>query len=147
MILDNLMELADGQSGTTSVASTNVVDTIAGGDAYSGGMAGLFFVTRIDTAFTAIVGTTVNCSFQLQTSNNEAFAGDTTITLVQSAEFKAADLTAGKIIVLPIPPGAKRYIRGYKLVEDDNTSGNHVFSAGAWDMYITKDAPITRKLA
>jgi hypothetical protein len=145
MILDALLELADGQSGTTSTASTNVIDTLAGGDAYAGGMAGLFFITRIDTAFTA-TGLAVNASFQLQTSSSESFTPDTTITLCQSGEFPAAQLTAKKIIALPIPEGARRYIRGYKEVEND-TAGSNVFSAGAWDMYIAKDAPITRRLA
>jgi len=145
MILDALMELADAQESTVAVASTNVVDTLAGGDAYSGGMGGLFYVIRIDTAFTTGAGDPT-CVFQLQTSDIEAFGEADDITLVQSSTFASADLTANKIIALPIPGESKRYVRGYFSIFHTNSDANK-FSAGKWDMYITKDAPITRELA
>lgn len=141
MIQDALLELADAQASTVDVASTNVIDTLAAGDAYAGGMAGLFFVIRIDTAYTAGAGTPT-ATFQLQTGTDANMANG--VTLVQSAAFIASELTAGKIIALPIPGGAKRYIRGY---QDTNASGDVTkFSAGAFDMHIQKDAPMYREL-
>lgn len=145
MILDSLLKLAGAQSGTVSVASTNTIDCLAGGDAYAGGMAGLFFVIRVSTAFTA-TGSAVTAAFQLQTSSDDTFTQANSLTLVQSAALPALSLPVGTIIALPIPAGAKRYIRGYRLNANE-TAGTNVFSAGAYDMYITKDAPITRERA
>lgn len=145
MILDALLELADGQSSTLNVASTNVVDTLAGGDAYAGGMGGLFFVVRVATAFAIGAGTST-ATFELQTADTENFSGTSATTLVQSADYvDGSGLSEGTLIALPIPAGAKRYIRGYKKVTAHSSTNR--FSAGAWDMYITKDAPITRELA
>lgn len=144
MYLDAFLELADGQTGTVSVASTNVVDTAAAGDAYSAGRAGLAVVIRIDTAFTASGGAVTTC-FQIQSDDTADFDGSTT-TLCQSEDFYAYDLVAKKEIVLPIPPNAKRFIRVYRQNRNETASTN-VFSAGAWDAYIVKDYSITRELA
>ena len=130
MILDDYLELADGQSSTTSVASTNVVNTVAAGDAYEGE----FFLVRIDTAFVAANGAPT-ATFQLQTSDQEGFGG-VAVTLIQTDAFVAADLAAGKQIAIRIPPGAKKYLRGYNSCT--STAANF-FNAGAWDMYICTD--------
>lgn len=144
MIQDALLELADGQSSTTSVASTNVIDTLAAGDAYAGGQGTMFFVVRVDTAFTA-TGLQVDAAFELQSDDTTDWDGSM-VTLVSSAYYTATQLPAGKIIALPIPAGAKRYLRGYKRSRNE-TAGTNVFSAGAWDMHLQKDAPVYRELA
>jgi hypothetical protein len=144
MILDNMLELADGQATTVNAASTNVVDTLAGGDAYSGGMAGLFFVVRVATAPVAVGAPTK--IFQLQTADTEDFTGASPVTLVQSNTFLAAGLPINKLITIPVPPGGKRYVRGYHVSTGSGSSSDY-FTAGAFDIYITKDAPITRELA
>lgn len=132
MILDNSLLLADGQGQTTAVASTNVIDTLATGNAYVGD----FFVVRIDTAFTAGAGAPT-ATFQLQTSASGTFTADG-ITLIQSGALLAAALTANSFALRArIPLGVKRYLRGY--FSPSASSDSTRFSAGAWDMFITAD--------
>ena len=131
MILDKLAVFADAQTTTTSVASTDIVDTLAAGDAYVGD----WFVARVDTAYTAGAGAPLT-DFQLQTSTTEAFTA--VITLAQSSGYLVASLTAGKIWAVRIPLGAKRYLRGY--INHSNYNGATAFlSACATDLFITKD--------
>jgi hypothetical protein len=131
MILDKLAVFADAQSTTTSAASTDVVDTLAAGDAYEGA----WFVVRVDTAFTATgAPTTV---FQLQTATNEGFTTGAA-TLAQSDAYLVASLTAGKFWAVRIPRGAKRYLRGYKSITNYNAA-SIVLASCVYDMFITKD--------
>lgn len=134
MIMDALAQFADAQENTLSVAHTNVIDTLAGGDSYEGS----WFVFRVDTAFTAGAGAPT-LTVQLQTSDQEAFTGGAD-TLVQSAAYLAAALTAGALYAVRIPPGAKRYLRGYNVV--DSGASSKRFSAGKWDSFIVNDLPI-----
>ena len=131
MILDALAVFADAQSGTTSVASTDIIDTLAAGNSYEG----CWFVFRVDTAFTQI-NTASRATIQLQTSSDSAWGGDG-YTLVASVAFTTAQLAANKMWAVRIPAGTKRYIRGYKSVS--GTDANNAFSGGAWDMFIVKD--------
>lgn len=131
MILDDLAVFADAQTTTTNSASTDVVDTLAAGDAYVGD----WFVARVDTAFVAGAGAPLT-DFQLQTSTTEAFTA--VITLAQSSGYLVASLTAGKFWAVRIPLGAKRYLRGY--CNHSNYNGATAFLAScAYDMFITKD--------
>lgn len=132
MILDALAKFADAQESTVSVASTDVVNTLAGGDAYVGN----WFVARVDTAFTAGAGTPT-AIFQLQTAETEDFSGATPITLVQSSAYVASQLTAGKFWAVRIPPGVKKYLRGYKLSNENGDTTK--WTTGKWDMFITHD--------
>lgn len=133
MIQDALAYFADGQSGTTSAASTDIIDTLAAGDAY----VGHWFVCRVSTTFTQ-VGSTSRATIQLQTSDTESFTSTAnSATLASSSAFAATALTAGKIWAVRVPPNVKRYIRGYKSVS--GTDGGNAFSAGALDMFITPD--------
>jgi hypothetical protein len=133
MILDARAKFSDAQESTLSVASTDVVDTIDDGDSYEGA----WFVALVDTAFTAGAGTPT-ATFQLQTSDVEGFNDASDSTLIQSAAYLAADLAAGKFFAARIPPGAKRYLRGYKVVSGTVDDTNK-FSAGKWDLFITND--------
>ena len=136
MILDKLAVFADAQSTTTSVASTDVIDTLAAGDSYEGA----WFVVRVDTAFVAKNGAPATI-FQLQTSPSSNFTDAGTTTLAQSASYLVAQLTAGKFWAVRIPPGAKRYLRGYKYVSN-YSAGSIDISTCAYDMFIVKDIPL-----
>lgn len=138
MILDDYLKLADAQESTASVASTNVVDTLAKGDVNASSQSGAYLFVRIDTAVTAAGAATVE--FQLQTSASEDFTGGAD-TLVSTAAVGKADLVAGKTFKLPVPVGALRYIRGYAVVSTGP------LTAGKWDMFIAKDVDIDRSLA
>jgi multidrug efflux pump subunit AcrA (membrane-fusion protein) len=131
MFLDALAQFASAQTTTTSVAHTDVIDTLAAGDAY----VGCWFVFQVSTAFAALNGTpTLNV--QLQTSSDEFLGVGNDTTLVQSAAFTPTQLTAGKVWAVRIPVNAKRYLRAYNLVTRD-VSNN--FNAGAWTSFITTD--------
>lgn len=134
MILDDLLSLASAQSSTLSVASTNVIDTLAAGDAYVNS----WFVFQVTTAFAAATGTSgaTTATIQIQTSATEDFSGATPTTLAASAAFTISQLTAGKYWAVRIGPNVKRYIRGYKVVSDSTAN---VFGAGAWSMVIVND--------
>ena len=132
MILDALALLSDAQNSTVSVASTNVIDTVAAGDSYEGA----WFVARVDTAFTTAT-TVPTFTFQLQTAATEDFSGATPATLIQSAAYLASQLTAGKFWAARIPPGCKRYLRGYKVVS--TITGANYVTAAVYDMFIVKD--------
>lgn len=132
MILDGLLVLDDTMTTTTSCASTNVINTVAAGDSYEGA----WFVVQIDTSFTATgAPTTV---FQLQTSDLETFLDTDDVTLCQTASTLVAGLTAGTRFAIRIPPGAKKYIRGYKSITNYSAPSIAV-TASAYSMFIVKD--------
>ena len=133
MILDSLLLLDDDLTTTTNVASSSVIDTVAAGDSYEGA----WFFVQVSTSFTATGAP--KTSFQVQTSATEAFT--VVATLVASSEYLVAELPAGTFIKMRIPPGAKRYIRGYKYISN-YTSSTIVLTACAYSMYICKDVSI-----
>ena len=135
MILDAFALLSDAVSTTTSVASTDYIDTLATGQSYEG----CFFVARVDTSFVAGAGAPT-VTFQLQTSDASDFSGATTATMCQSAAYLAAALTAGKRFAVRIPTNAKRYIRGYAVVDDGGNTKR--FSTSVYDMFIVKDVSV-----
>jgi hypothetical protein len=136
MILDALLELDEDMTTTTSVASTNVIDTVAAGDSYEGA----WFYVQVSTAFTANDGAPTT-SFRLETSSVETFTPATTATLVASGAYLVAALTAGTQIKIRIPAGAKRYIRGYKDVTNYSATAHNISACG-YSMYILKDVDI-----
>lgn len=132
MIQDALAIFASAQSGTTSVAHTDIIDTLAAGSAYVGS----WFVFQITTAYTQ-TGTTSRVTVQLQTSDVSAFTDSDDVTLVASQAFTTANLAAGKFWATRIPAGVKRYVRAYNLVS--GTDGGNAFTAGAWNSFLTPD--------
>lgn len=135
MIRDALATFASAQTGTQSVAHTDIIDTLAAGQDY----VGQFFVFQVSTSFTEN-GNTNRLNVQLQTSDLETFADNDDVTLATSNTYTASQLTAGKIWFIRIPPGAKRYIRAYNVVS--RTIIGHSFSAGAWNSFITPDVDV-----
>jgi hypothetical protein len=140
MYLDNTLLLADGVTTTTSAASSSYIDTQAASNDYEGS----FFVVKVETtAFTAAAGAPA-VNFQLQTSDNTTFSGarTATFTLVQSADLLAAELTASTIVYkVRIPPGARRYIRGYYYINNYNANTAY-FSACSYTMFVTPDVDL-----
>lgn len=142
MILDASLILSDTQTTTTNAASTDYIDTLAAGNDY----AGCWFNVAVNTtAFKAGLGAPA-INFQLQTADNTSFAGARTsvFTLNQSGDFLVAQLTASTLVYkCRIPPGALRYIRGYKYI--NNYAANTIYlSACSYDMFITMDSDVTR---
>lgn len=131
MIQDALTKFAAAQSTTTSVAHTDLIDTLAVGDQYAGD----YFVFQVSTTFTATGAPSLKV--ELQTSDAATFDTLNTFTLVSSNAYLVGSLTAGKFFAVRIPVGAKRYLRAYNNVT--STAGTAVFSAGAWNSFITPD--------
>lgn len=134
MILDYSLLLADSQSSTASAASTNVVDLLAKGDAY----VDCWFVFKVGTTFTQSGTNTV--TVQLQTADNVTFTGASPVTLIASTAYNISDLTAGALFKARIPPGVKRYIRGYKSVSGN--SGANYITAAVYSMFIVNDVDL-----
>ena len=135
MIMDDWLFLADSQTTTTSVISTNVVDTQAGGDSYEGA----WFVVRANALFTA--SGSPNVSWELRSSSVEAFSSDI-VTLCACVTVGA--LTEGQFVKVRIGPGAKRYIAGYKDVTN-YSSGSIEYDTCDYDMFIVKDTEIPKE--
>jgi len=135
MLLDATLLLADTTTVTTAAASTSYIDCQAKGNDYKGSI----FVAQVETtAFTAHAGAP-QAQFKLQTADDTSFATNLE-TLCQSSTYVAASLTVSKIIcALPIPSGARRYIRGYYDIP--NYAGGTVdFATCSYSMYIVHDA-------
>jgi hypothetical protein len=138
MIIDKALRVAAAQALTESGASTDYIDTLAAGD----DNLGPYFVVRVDTAVTSgSANSTV--AFSLQTSDTATFG--TTTTLWATEAIAKATLTAGYKRMVRIPPGVKRYIRGYATI--GVTAGSAAaLTAGKWDMFFTKDADFNKQL-
>jgi hypothetical protein len=137
MYLDDLLKLADAQTGTIGIASTSHVDQLARAEIIQ---PGAIFYVRIDTAFVATGDP--YAIFSLHTAQTTF---DDAVTLVTSATLQAATLVAGYEIKMPIPVGARRYIRGYMDAGIDAAGSGGIndgnkFTAGAWDMFIVAQA-------
>lgn len=138
MIYDAALLLASAQAYTLATPSTDFVDTLATGNDYKG----CIFVVQITTAATLVTaGATAAGQFSLQTSNFSTFALSDTVTLVSSAIYTSPRLTAGKYIALPIPSGARRYLRGF--FQPTSVTATNSFSAIAWNMFINEDVDET----
>lgn len=135
MIQDALARFASAQTGTLSVAHTDIIDTLAAGQAYVSN----WFVFQVSTAFTQ-TGTATRLNVQLQTSAAAAFTGANDVTLATSQTFTTSQLTAGRFWAIRIPPGCQRYLRAYNIVSGQ--TGAAAFTAGAWNSFVTPDIDI-----
>lgn len=118
MFIDKNLVLSDAQVITNaSAATTDYVDTLAAGDAIYPGAVMEFLVDT--TATTADSGTV---TFSIQTDDNSSFSSAT--TLAATGAIAAATLTAGyKPLVVVVPQGCERYIRGYYTLANNLTAG------------------------
>ena len=133
MIYEAALLLDTGMTSTLSASSTDYIDTLAAGNDYKG----CIFVCHQTVAATASGAPTVQ--FLLQTASTSSFVNGDTVTLAISATFSVAALALGNEWHCVIPSGAKRYIRGRKIVA---STGTVFFTAGTTKMFIAEDIDV-----
>src|SRR5574337_1883659 len=108
MYIDKLLQVSDKQALTVTPASTDVIDAgaVRKGPARDlGGGEQLYAVFVMDSDTDAAGAATVTFSVQ-DSADNVTFAD-----VVASGAIGKAALKAGAHVVLPLPPGMRRYIR------------------------------------
>lgn len=114
MIIDKFLQVSDAQAVTSSAASTDVIDAGAtktsglGRDIGAGEQ--LYMVFTVQEAVAASGSATVTFSVQ-DSADNSSFAD-----VIASAAIGKASLPVGARVVLPLPPGLRRYLRAYYTV-------------------------------
>lgn len=106
MILDNFLKFSGAQALTATAVSTNVVDLSVDRDMGIGEPMALVVSVGVDADFTT---TDETYQFTLQTATDEAFTSP--VTVVQSAAINGDELTAGKLVVLPMGFDNLQYLR------------------------------------
>lgn len=121
MIIDKLLQVSDKQTLTATAASTDVIDAgaVRKGPARDlGGGEQLYAVFVMDSDTAAAGAATVTFSVQ-DSADNVTFAD-----VVASGAIGKAALKAGAHVVLPLPPGMRRYIRAnYTVTNGPLTAG------------------------
>ena len=137
MIIDSTLEMCDAVQITFTANTTTLIgsqiDTSVVRDIGQGRPA--YLVITVDTAFAGGNG----IQFRVVSDNAAAIAVDGTESRhYTSEEFVAADLTAGKTIVIPLPSGtAEPYERYLGL---SHTNGiTTAFTAGKINAFLTLD--------
>lgn len=149
MIIDNLLELADGTWAPTATGdniSPNVIDTspLGGSPTANGGRnlgegEGLYVVVTVKTAVTSAGAATVD--FQIVTDSSSAMGSK--VELAGTGAIGKASLVAGKQIKIKLPNDS-----GYKQYLAVNASiGTAVLTAGAFQVDIVKDLSSNSKYA
>ena len=113
MIIDKFLQVSNAQAVTASAASTDVIDAGATKNASIGrdiGAGDMYMVITCSEAATAAGAATVTFSVQ-DSADNSSFAD-----VIVSAAIGKAAITVGSKVVLPLPPGMRRYIRAYYTV-------------------------------
>lgn len=107
MIIDKKLQLtgASGQAVTVTAPTTDVVDV---GNAYSDIGSSEKLDLAINVSTTATAGGAATVTFALQDSADNTTFTDLSVTKA----YPVAELVAGKQIVIPVPPSARRYVRG-----------------------------------
>jgi hypothetical protein len=128
MILDRYNEFSDAQDITGStgdIASTNVVDLNAEGDAYGHEM---YLIIGVDTTCASSGGATVTP--RLETSDDSSFSSATTLWTGEQKAY--TDLTAGtEVAALRVPSGCERYLRVVYAI------GTAALTAGKMNAFLT----------
>lgn len=121
MIIDKLLQVSDKQTLTATAASTDVIDAgaVRKGPARDlGGGEQLYAVFVMDSDTDAAGAATVTFSVQ-DSADNVTFAD-----VVASGAIGKAALKAGAHVVLPLPPGMRRYVRAnYTVATGPLTAG------------------------
>ena len=118
MIIDKDLQIADAQAVTVSAASESHLDLGVKGDALGHE---LYFVALVDTAFTAAGEATLVVA--LECDEDSAFGS--VKTLVATSAIPVASLVAGyKALVVKVPLGCERYVRGYFTVATGPMTAN-----------------------
>ena len=123
MIIDKLLQISDKQTLTVTAVSTDVIDAGAvrkGPPRDIGGGEQLYAVFVMDSNTAAAGAATV--TFAIQDSADNATFAD----VVASGPIGKAALAAGAHVVLPLPPGMRRYIRANYTVATGPLTGGKV---------------------
>jgi len=125
MNIDNGLIFSEAQAVTASAASTNVIDTLAAGNALSDA---LFVNVDVDTTCTSANSTaTVTVALQSCATESGSYS-----TLVASAAIPVASLVQGyRCLQVRVPSGAARYLQVYY------TAGTENLSAGKFNAVLT----------
>ncbi len=121
MIIDKLLQISDKQTLTVTAVSTDVIDAGAvrkGPQRDLGGGEQLYAVFVMDSNVAAAGAATVTFAVQ-DSADNVTFTD-----VVASGPIGKAALAAGAHVVLPLPPGMRRYIRAnYTVATGPLTAG------------------------
>lgn len=121
MYIDKLLQVSDKQALTVTAASADVIDagaTRKGPARDLGGGEQLYAVFVMDSDTDAAGAATVTFSVQ-DSADNVTFAD-----VVASGAIGKAALKAGAHVVLPLPPGMRRYVRAnYTVATGPLTAG------------------------
>jgi hypothetical protein len=109
MIIDRQLQVSNEQAVTVTAASTDVID-YGQANPNSGMADNLSMAITVDEAAAAAGAATV--TFSIQDSADNATFADVAVT---AAVGKAA-LTAGKQVLIPMPPVHRRYVRVYYTI-------------------------------
>lgn len=123
MIIDKNLQLSDGQTLTTTATSADTIDagaTRKGPQRDIGDGEQLYAVFVMDSNTAAAGAATV--TFAIQDSADNATFAD----VVASGPIGKAALAAGAHVVLPLPPGMRRYIRANYTVATGPLTGGKV---------------------
>lgn len=126
MYLDDSLKLFDETATTGAAAFNGSIIDLGVGDLGAG--ENMFIVAVVDTTLSGNSVSTLQFILQDDTASNLGSAA-THVT----ADFDA--ITAGSRVVLRVPPGCNRYVRG-RLVADQSPT------AGAVSAFITKDVDL-----
>lgn len=121
MIIDKLLQISDKQTLTVTAVSTDVIDAGAvrkGPPRDLGGHDQLYALFVMDSNVAAAGAATV--SFAVQDSTDNATFAD----VASTGPIGKAALAAGAHVVLPLPPGMRRYVRAnYTVATGPLTAG------------------------
>jgi hypothetical protein len=109
MIIDRQLQVSNEQAVTASAASTDVID-YGQANPNSGMADNLSMAITVDEAAAAAGAATV--TFSIQDSADNATFADVAVT----AAIGKAALTAGKQVLIPMPPVHRRYVRVYYTI-------------------------------
>lgn len=122
MIIDNDLVFSDEQAVTASAASTNKLNFEESGEGKGEGVPlKVKFVVEEDFA------TLTSLQFSVQQSSDDASA-DAYVDAVASRDIPAAELVAGAVFELTLPPDFEQYLQAYYTVTGTNASAGKVTS-------------------
>lgn len=143
MILDSLLEFADGTALNTGAAGSyaigNTVDLKSAAAAGNvGGSDGLWFVARVATTCTSGGAATLQLILASDAASSMPTDGSQEMDVITTKAWAVADLTAGTVLIkqkLPWATVDQFYRRYMGLIQ---VTGVAAFTAGAIDAFLTR---------
>lgn len=138
MIIDSLLEFADAVALNTGAAATYVVGSqidLGGIGRDVGQGRPMYLVISIDTTLTS--GGAATVQFKLVTDASAALATDGTSTEHWASDnFAYTELTAGKVIIVPLPSNFPTFERYMGILQ---VTGVAALTAGKFNAMLTFD--------